>query len=230
MSNVISALKRLSAPQRSLPAASPYRRNVSKHGTHEVILRLVPPRSTVLDIGCAEGYLGKTLTSRGCRIWGVDKNARAIRTASAWYEEVINIDLDTARVLPWPTKVYDVILAADVLEHLKSPDATLQMLRRYLTPSGVLIVSLPNIAHLSIRLLLLGGRFEYRESGILDETHLRFFTFKTACEFVEAAGFTVERTLVGSNHFGRLLNERASVGTLFRGLLGYSIVIVARPA
>jgi 2-polyprenyl-3-methyl-5-hydroxy-6-metoxy-1,4-benzoquinol methylase len=224
------ALTRFSVTQQSARRAVRYSRNLSKYGTHEVILRLIPPRSTVLDLGCAEGYLGRELAARGCRVWGVYKDAGAIRMASTWYEEVSTIDLDTARGLPWPTGSYDVVLAADVLEHLKSPETALRMIRQYLTPSGLLIVSLPNIAHLSIRVSLLGGRFDYRKTGILDETHLRFFTFRTARELVEEAGFIVERVLAGSNHFGRVLNQRRPAGTLLRGLLAYNIVIVAKPA
>jgi hypothetical protein len=101
------------------------------------------------------------------------------------------------------------------------------MVRRRIRPKGRLIVSLPNVAHASVRLPLLFGRFRYARTGILDETHLRLFTFTTAREMVESGGFTVERLVGASDHFGALLQHRMS--RLVRGLLSHNIVILARP-
>ena len=85
---------------------------------------------------------------------------------------------------------FDWIMAADVLEHSAEPQAALRFYRRFLKPDGKLIVSLPNVAVWDNRFRLLFGRFDYRASGVLDRTHLRFFTFRTARELIIEAGFT----------------------------------------
>jgi len=205
----------------------PYRRNTHRYGTHEVVLRSVPSDSTVLDLGCATGYLGAALKARGCRVWGLDRDPAVVALAESCYEDVRTIDLDECAELPWPEHLFDVALAADVLEHVRDPDRALQMVRRRIRPKGRLIVSLPNVAHASVRLPLLFGRFRYARTGILDETHLRLFTFTTAREMVESGGFTVERLVGASDHFGALLQHRMS--RLVRGLLSHNIVILARP-
>jgi O-antigen biosynthesis protein len=205
-----------------------YRRNTHRSGTHEVILRNIPPASRVLDVGCATGYIGGALRKCGCRVWGLDRDAAAVSVARGWYEKVFVIDLDQCDALPWPERFFDVVLAADVVEHLREPRRAVQMLARYIGSRGRLIVSVPNVAHLSVRLPLLLGHFTYRRVGILDETHLRFFTFKTARELVEASGLDVQRLLASSDHFGALL-QLPIAGHLCRGMLAYNCVVVATP-
>jgi 2-polyprenyl-3-methyl-5-hydroxy-6-metoxy-1,4-benzoquinol methylase len=182
----------------------------------------------VLDVGCATGYIGMALDARGCRCWGIDRDAAAVAAAEPWYEDIRAIDLDECAELPWPEHVFDVVLAADVLEHLRDPDEVLRLLRRHVRPGGRLIVSLPNVAHVSVRIPLLFGRFEYGRTGILDETHVRLYTFETARELVESEGFIVERLLGASDHFGALL-QRPSASRLIRGLLAHNIVVLATP-
>lgn len=207
--------------------ATRYRRNYAKRGTHETLLSLVPPRVGVLDVGCATGYLGSTLIERGCRVWGVEADADAAREASRLYEEVATLDLDVTDGLPWDARSFDAILAADVLEHLRDPLRALRMLREYARPGATFVISLPNVAHVTVRVPLAFGRFRYAESGILDRTHYRLFTFETARELVTSSGLRVERVLGGSDRFGRLLSLPAA-GSLLRGLLAYNVVLLAR--
>jgi len=211
-------------------SASRYRRNFRTGGTHEVILGFVPPGSRVLDVGCGTGYLGEALAARGCLVWGIDVDLEAVRAARPYYEDVAALDLDRVDRLPWPTTRFDVILAADVLEHLRYPSRTLRLLRCHLEPEGRLIVSLPNVAHLSVRVPLLFGRFRYRETGILDRTHLSLYTFETARELVESGGFRVESALVGSDHFGRILNRSRLLRRCLRGALAYNFVLLCNRA
>lgn len=206
--------------------SSGYARNHRPQGTHEVILKLVPAESRVLDVGCATGYLGEALSDRGCLVWGLDRDAEAVGRARPHYQDVCVLDLDEAERLPWPERSFDVIIAGDVLEHLRDPDRALSMLARYVRPGGKAVVSLPNIAHLSVRLPLLVGRFRYRDTGILDRTHLHLFTYKTACDLVESSGFRVDGLLSGSDRFGALLNRYLLLGRLLRGALAYSIIVV----
>jgi SAM-dependent methyltransferase len=146
--------------------------------------------------------------------------------AAPWYEDVSVIDLEACDTLPWPERSFDVVLAADVVEHLRDPGRALRVLRNYVRSDGRIVVSVPNVAHASVRIPLLLGRFAYRPTGILDETHLRFLTFKTAHELVESSGFDVQRLLASSNHFGALL-QVPGARRLLRGILGYNCIVVA---
>jgi 2-polyprenyl-3-methyl-5-hydroxy-6-metoxy-1,4-benzoquinol methylase len=205
----------------------PYARNYARRGTHELVLRLVPAGSRVLDVGCATGYLGAALIERGCSMWGVEQDPVAARKAAALYEDVATLDLEKSGELPWARDSFDVVLAADVLEHLRDPLRVLRLLREYAGPEAAFVISLPNVAHASVRLPLLFGRFRYRESGILDRTHCRLFTFSTARELVESSGLELERMRSGSDRFGGALAAPV-FGRVLRGLLAYNIVLLAK--
>jgi len=205
-----------------------YRRDTHRYGAHEVILRSVPMGSEVLDVGCATGYLGAALRARRCRAWGLDWDAGAVSIAAPWYEEAHAFDLEESEQLPWPEQLFDVVLAADVVEHLRDPQRALRLLYRHVRPGGRLIVSVPNVAHISIRLPLLFGRFTYRPTGILDQTHVRLYTFKTARDLLDSCGFEVERFLGASDHFGALL-QVPGVASALRGMLAHNIVVIATP-
>ena len=100
--------------------------------------------------------------------------------------------LDLDGPLPKFKEPFDVMIFGDVLEHLKNPLAVLRQLATSLKEDGAIIISLPNIANIYVRLSLLVGRFDYQERGILDRTHLRFFTRKTFCRFLQDAGLEAE--------------------------------------
>jgi methionine biosynthesis protein MetW len=208
---------------------SPYTYNERKHGTHGVVLSLVPAGSRVLDVGCATGYLGAALAARDCRVRGLDRDERALRRAEGAYEEVLAIDLEGLAALRWPEASFDVIVAADVLEHLRDPASALRLLAGYLRTDGRLVVSVPNVAHVSVRLPLLLGRFTYTTTGILDSTHLRFYTFATARALVESCGLRVQGVFAGSNAFGFALNRVPGFGRL-KGLLAYNVILACTRA
>lgn len=218
-------------PANTAPQSSPhrYRMNTHPRGTHRTIVRLVPPGSRVLDLGCAHGYLGRVLSDHGCMVWGLDIDQEAVRAAMPFYVDARVVDLDADWEFPWPDCAFDVVLAADVLEHLRDPARALHLALGHLRPGGRVIVSLPNVAHFSVRIPLLFGQFRYRKTGILDQTHLRFFTFGTALEFASNVGLHVEAVLAGSNRFGFLLNRFGLLGRPLRGLLAYNIILVCRP-
>jgi hypothetical protein len=92
-----------------------------------------------------------------------------------------------------------------VLEHLIEPAAVLAHFRSYLRPGGRVLVSVPNVAHARVRLDLARGRFDYRDYGVLDRTHLHFYTFSSAQELMRTAGYDVVRTVGGSNRLGPLV-------------------------
>jgi 2-polyprenyl-3-methyl-5-hydroxy-6-metoxy-1,4-benzoquinol methylase len=174
----------------------PYAALVARHGlsaAHRAILGAVPDGARVLDVGCATGYLAAELTRRGCTVDGVEFDPDAAAQAGAHCRTVVVGDLESAQTradvaaLPAP----DVIVCADVLEHLRDPWSVLAWLAALLPTGGKAIISVPNIAHWTARRALLRGRFDYADNGLFDRTHLRFFTRASAQELARRAGFAV---------------------------------------
>lgn len=147
----------------------------------------------VLDVGCASGYLDEYFKKNGCMVVGIEMDAKAAAFARKYCENVLVMDIEETVELPYPDDFFDVILYADVLEHLKRPDLALMRIKRYLSPSGYLIASIPNIGYVPVRMKLLLGKFEYEEYGHLDKTHLRFFTLKTCKKLFQESGFYIEK-------------------------------------
>ena len=157
------------------------------------MLRLVGEEKRVIDFGCATGYFSQLLNKRGCSVTGVEINADAAKVAQQYCERVIVADLDFVSVTEILTaQSFDVAVFGDVLEHLRNPWKLLEETRQLLKPEGYIVASIPNIAHGAIRLALLQGRFEYMDLGLLDNTHLRFFTRKSVESLFERAGYFVE--------------------------------------
>jgi 2-polyprenyl-3-methyl-5-hydroxy-6-metoxy-1,4-benzoquinol methylase len=161
----------------------------SHHLIPQLVRRLSPP-GRVLDVGCDDGFAGRDLLKDGFQVWGVDRNPVTLRKAARYYQQTILADIENQ--LPLPEGPFNVIIFADILEHLTNPARVFTHFAELLAPDGLVIVSVPNMAHLYMRLSLLLGRFEYADRGILDRTHVRFFTLRTARRFLEDAGFTVE--------------------------------------
>src|SRR5919197_5901549 len=165
----------------------------SPGSTHNLVLGLVEPSSRVLEFGCATGYMSQALRDRlGATVVGVELNAEAAQLAAVHCDRVLVGDaeeLDLEAELGGDR--FDAILFADVLEHLRDPAALLRRVRRLVDDGGVVIASIPNVAHASVRLALLSGAFRYREQGLLDEGHLRFFTREGIQDLFEGAGYLV---------------------------------------
>ena len=147
----------------------------------------------VLELGC---YMGSTL-SRIKRLWpdayvhGVEY-VGPVADIGATINDIIRGDVETMDI-PYRSGQFDYIICADVLEHLRDPEEALRRFIPYLKPGGQFIISLPNIRHYGvIEMLALFGRFDYSDSGILDRTHLKFFTRDTAIEMIERSGLKVE--------------------------------------
>jgi methionine biosynthesis protein MetW len=176
--------------------SGPYSELVSAHGlshAHRLVLAAVPDGARVLDVGCSTGYLASELTARGCRVVGVEPDAQAAAQARERCELVIVGDVEDPGVRAELPHEMDVVLLADVLEHLRDPWSALAALRDTVAPGGRAVVSLPNIGHWTARRALARGRFPYAEHGLFDRTHLRFFTRASAHELAARAGFAVQR-------------------------------------
>ena len=194
--------------------------------THALQFQLIPERSRVLDIGCHTGILGEALRQRKeCHVIGVDNDDNALAIASGRLNSVHRVDLErrgwSATLLDGGLSNFDIILFGDVIEHTRQPFAILEEARTLLKTHGWIIVSLPNVANLRVRLNLLFGKFDYAESGILDKTHLRFFTLKSARELVKSAGYSIVKEMYSGYSLPRWLID------LFPALLAVNIVILA---
>ncbi len=129
----------------------------------------------ILEVGCSAGYFGGALKARGHQVWGVEPNQSSAEYAAGILDFVYVGFIDSF-LDQFPDEKFDVIVFGDVLEHIPYPDHVLLRIRSYLNIGGIVVASVPNVAHLGIRAMLAEGRWDYSDLGILDETHLRFFT------------------------------------------------------
>jgi 2-polyprenyl-3-methyl-5-hydroxy-6-metoxy-1,4-benzoquinol methylase len=179
--------------------SGPYAELVAAHGlsaAHRIVLEEVPDSARVLDVGCATGYLAAELARRGCTVDGIEFDPAAAQQARAHCREVVVGDLEAPATRAEVQRMLagtrpEIIICADVLEHLRDPWTVLAWLRTLLAPGGRAVISVPNIAHWTGRRALLRGRFDYTDYGLLDRTHLRFFTRASAAELARRAGFAV---------------------------------------
>lgn len=153
----------------------------------EVFLR-VPKKSKVLEVGCNFGELGKALISKkDCIVYGIDFYRPSIEIAKRNLTLAKEFNLEKY-TLPFKDK-FDIIIFEDVLEHIRYPEIILRLFKKMLAPKGKIIVSLPNVANIKVRFNLLFGEWNYKERGILDRSHFRFFTKKTSKALIENAGY-----------------------------------------
>ncbi|OGK29221.1 hypothetical protein A3D06_02005 [Candidatus Roizmanbacteria bacterium RIFCSPHIGHO2_02_FULL_40_9] len=192
-------------------------------------LSLIPHDAHVLDIGCATGFMGVYLKeTKGCHVVGLEYAEEEAKIAKKKLDGLIHGDASDPHTINRIQEKFDVILASAILEHLSDPARALHLWKRLLRKNGCIIATTPNIAHWSMRLNLLRGKFDYEEYGILDKTHLRFFTLKTFRELFEEAGCEIDQMLIdpvggGFPRLGKLLYK------LFPGVFAYQMIIRARP-
>lgn len=152
----------------------------------------VPPHSRVLDVGSGPGDVARALTARGCRVWAIDIEPAAIRLAERWCEGVLPRDVETADLdTLLGSQRIDVVLFLDVLEHLHDPAAAIRRVLPYLAPGGIIILSVPHVAHAAARLQLLGGAFARSSEGLLHRTHLHLFDRSSLYQLLQHAGVRV---------------------------------------
>ncbi len=215
-----------------------YTRKKSPYSSHEIILSLLPSRQRVLDVGCGLGLLAPDLRARHCPSAGIDFLAEEY--LRGMYDEYSSQDLEALQVLPFSHE-FDVAIMADSLEHLRNAKALLKTVTKSLSPGGCVIISTPNIAHWYCRLSLLLGRFNYGEKGILDETHVHFYTLDSLRSLVRNADleittekftglpFEVIFESVGQSKALKMLDRfYYKLVQLWPRLFAYQIVIKAR--
>ncbi|HVO75250.1 MAG TPA: methyltransferase domain-containing protein, partial [Ignavibacteriaceae bacterium] len=160
------------------------------------VRQLVNPNSKkILDVGCGSGKLGAVLKQKlNAEVWGVECVYDAALIAQEKLDQVINSPVEEA-ISRLPDKYFDSIIFADVLEHLADPFKILIDIKSKLSGAGEIVASIPNVRHWSVLKGLLEGEWEYREYGILDSTHLKFFTRKSLFNMFEKAGYVITNIL-----------------------------------
>ena len=175
---------------------------------HGISLQLVGQGKTVLELGAASGHVTKALKSLNNVVTAVERDARFSENLSEIADEVIITDLDWLDLRERLSgKKFEVVLAGDVLEHCSKPELVLLQIHDLLTPDGYVVISLPNVAHGDVRLSLLTGTFDYSDTGLLDRTHLRFFTRSSIHTFLHQSHFQVDAIFgstasIGTTEFG----------------------------
>ena len=225
-----------------MPHYSPYQDKHNIWSSHSIIsleLKKLQAGSRILDVGTATGTMGRMCQNFGLHFSGIEPNSDWARIAQPYYDKIFvgtieNCD-DTF------LSGYQAIVFGDVLEHTPDPDGILRRIINLQESGTILAISVPNIANIWIRANLLLGRFDYTENGILDRTHLRFFTKKTVTNLIEKRGLKIKRFSATpipldliSNFFtksslGRFLFRISFLATkLYPTLFGYQFVVIAQ--
>jgi O-antigen biosynthesis protein len=156
------------------------------------LVQLTGENKVVLEVGPATGYISSALRQRGCTVVGVEIDPEAAEVARSHADEVIVANVEELNFSEaFGDRRFDVVMFGDVLEHLVDPARTLAKTRETLTSEGYVVASVPNVAHSSVRLMILDGEFGYTEKGLLDYTHLRFFTREGIRRLFESAGYQI---------------------------------------
>jgi glycosyltransferase involved in cell wall biosynthesis len=214
-----------------------YQPKLSFESPHTLSLARIPPGSAVADIGCASGYISRALKEKGCRVTGVDQFPLK---EDSGLERFVQADLDRSD-FPLDAGAFDYVLLLDVIEHLRSPERFLDSLRgsRRSQANVKIIVSTGNVAFLGTRLALLFGWFNYGLRGILDLTHTRLFTFRTARNLFEQAGYQIDEVrgvpapfplAFGDGAFARMaLTINKVLIRISKSLFSYQVFMVCSP-
>jgi SAM-dependent methyltransferase len=185
----------------------------------ELVARIDPTGKAILDVGCAAGAMGQALLAMGAReVVGLDIMADAIKVARHHVTTAYRVDLNTLPELPFPEQYFDIAIFADVLEHLADPERIVRHLQRWIRPGGEVVCSIPNVRNESVLLpLLVSGAWEYTDAGILDRTHLRFFTLSSIQSFIHRLGLILQPniqaiTSAASSHLDSLASLVGALG------------------
>ncbi len=203
MIRIIRSLKDAAAAsgrQKNLSVSIDGQRDYFRQERKDVEAIIPDSARKILDLGSGAGLLGKRLLQRGAEeVVGIEIDYQACEEARQNLSQVISGDIEDID-LPFEEKSFDCIIFADVLEHLKDPLSVLKRLKKYLADTGVVIASIPNVRYFCVINMLVNGRWEYEDSGILDRTHLRFFTKKEMEMLFSEAGFEITGISESSLH------------------------------
>jgi len=196
--------------------------NIDKLSTN-----LVPEKSKLLELGCATGFMSQYFRDKkNCQVYGVEIDPMAVKKARKICARTYQVDLNHKSA--WrqlkTTAPYDVIFCSSVIEHLVDPSFILNQMHLVLRPRGHLIITTPNIAHWRMRLHLLTGNWSYQDYGILDHTHLKFFTYYTFQQLILDAGFKIQKIKIDPAGGIKYFNN---IAKYFPNLYAHQIVVKA---
>lgn len=212
------------------------------YSSHAQIIRWIEKErpATVLEVGTATGYLTSEMVQLGCTVTGIEQDPAMAQIAQQYCRNMIVGDIEAIDLTNLGQ--HDAIVLGDVLEHLRNPREVLQKLLKSLKPGGKILMSLPNVANVWVRLNLLFGNFNYSRVGILDESHLRFFTLQTMKQLAADSGLDVISInvtpiplpiILPATSRGRSLSVLHMLNwgltKLRRTLFGYQFILVCRP-
>jgi len=204
-------------------------------GRRQDMLKYIPPSvRKVLELGCARGYFCELVKQTfGAECWGVEINPQIARSAATRLDRVINADVNEA-MAQVPDGYFDCIVCNDILEHLADPYSLLIRLKAKLAPAGVVVASLPNVRYCTVLYhLVISGTWDYKDSGILDRTHLRFFTYKSLVKMWRELGYelvTIEGLEPEPSGLSRLVKfVNLLLLNRFKDTIYHHFACVARP-
>jgi SAM-dependent methyltransferase len=193
------------------------------------------PAGRALDCGCGAGDNARILSTRGWQVDGITMSRDEEHKASQICRTVLIADLE-AGIPTAVSGVYDLVVLSHVLEHLRNPSRILKDVHRVMAPDGIIAVALPNVLNWRSRVRFLLGRFEYEEGGIMDNTHLRFYTFASGRRLLESNGFMVSTaTVEGIFPLARKIKLPSRIlerldrfaGSYWPGLFGWQLLYIA---
>lgn len=198
------------------------------------ILKNIKSESKVLDVGCSTGVMGKYLINNmNCIVYGIDWNeVELLEAQKNGYKNTDKLDLNSNKIEDFfltyhkNNGQFDVIVLGDILEHLMEPAKLLRNIKQLIKSDGYIICSIPNIAFIYYRIQLMLGKWEYKKYGVMDETHLRFFTKKTIIELFEKADLSIIE-ITPNNQFYPL-NYLKLLAKIFPGLFSYQFLVLAK--
>ena len=217
-------------------------RKADPYSCHSQIVNWIKAEkpADVLEVGTATGYLTSEMASQNSSVTGIEQDPEMAELARPYCRRMIVADIEGMEI--GGLGEFDAIVLGDIIEHLRDPRSVLEKLSRLLKPGGKILISLPNVANIWVRLNLLFGRFNYSRVGILYESHLRFFTLKTAKRLVADAGLDVISAsvtpiplplILPATSRGRAFSFLHLVNwgltRLRKTLLGYQFILVCRP-
>lgn len=205
--------------------------NGDRFSRNYVFLEEARKYHTILECGCSTGFLSSQLAAGGSHVVGIEIDPEAAEQARQFCARVLSLDLNRPN---WSNAVgerFDLVTYGDVLEHLLEPQAVLRETKNVLAPGGRILISLPNIAYWTMRAKLLMGRFEYESVGLLDYTHLRFFTVHTARKMIDQAGYRIVHfhPVMGHGFAGNFRPMWQRLTNLFPNSLAFQMLFLVEP-
>lgn len=200
----------------------------------------VPPHSKVLDIGCSKGFAARSMRGTNLDFYGIEITKKDAAIAKPYYKNIKICDLDD-NIPSYRKEFFEIIIMADVLEHLKNPLYVINHFKKFLAKNGLIIMSTGNVANIWIRLNMLFGRFEYIDRGILDKTHIHLYTLKTFKKLAYEANFKVNKVFItpiplplissffsegNALHFVHVMNYLITI--LWKKLFGYQFILICK--